>query len=71
VFESDQGALGGGLMMRTYLNMFSMAGPKTIDIRVHPNMPAGALLMTSRALPYPPSNVGCLLMLDRGVFVPE
>ena len=58
VFESDQGALGGGVVVRTYLNEFSMAGPKTIDIRIHPNMPAGALLMTSRTLPCPPSNVG-------------
>jgi hypothetical protein len=58
VFESEQGALGGGVMVRTYLNKFSMAGPKTIDIRVHPNMPAGSILMTSRTLPYPLSNVG-------------
>ena len=58
VFESEQGALGGGVMVRTYLNKFSMAGPKTIDIRVHPNMPAGTILMTSKTLPYPLSNVG-------------
>jgi hypothetical protein len=58
VFDADQGALGGGVMVRTYLNKFSMAGPKVLDIRVHPNMPAGALLMTSRTLPYPPSNGG-------------
>ena len=38
-------------MVRTYLNKFSMAGSKVLDIRVHPNMPAGALLMTSRTLP--------------------
>jgi hypothetical protein len=63
VFESDQGALGGGVMVRTYLNKFSMAGPKTIDIRVHPNMPAGALMMTSRTLPYPLSNVGNVMQV--------
>ena len=58
VFDADQGALGGGVMVRTYLNKFSMAGPKTLDIRVHPNMPAGTILMTARTLPYPLSNVG-------------
>jgi hypothetical protein len=58
VFDADQGALGGGVMVRTYLNKFSMAGPKVLDIRVHPNMPAGALLMTSKTLPFPLSNVG-------------
>ena len=63
VFDADQGALGGGVMVRTYLNKFSMAGPKVLDIRVHPNMPAGSLLMTSRTLPYPllepVGNVAC------------
>ena len=50
VFDANQGALWGGVMVRTYLNKFSMVGPKVLDIRVHPNMPAGALLMTSRTL---------------------
>jgi hypothetical protein len=55
--------LGGGVMVRTYLNKFSMAGPKVLDIRVHPNMPAGALLMTSKTLPYPLSNVGNVMQV--------
>ena len=63
VFESEQSALGGGIMVRTYLNKFSMAGPKTIDIRVHPNMPKGTILMTSKTLPYPLSNVGNVMQV--------
>ncbi len=63
VFDSEQGALGGGVMVRTYLNKFSMAGPKTLDIRVHPNMPAGMVLMTSKTLPYPLSNVGNVMQI--------
>ncbi|HUZ32909.1 MAG TPA: hypothetical protein VMV19_12525, partial [Xanthobacteraceae bacterium] len=63
VFDAEQGALGGGVMVRTYLNKFSMAGPKTLDIRVHPNMPAGTILMTSKTLPYPLSNVGNVMQL--------
>ena len=63
VFDSEQGALGGGVMVRTYLNKFSMAGPKTLDIRVHPNMPAGTVLMTSRTLPYPLSNIGNVMQI--------
>ncbi len=58
VFDAEQGALGGGVMVRTYLNKFSMAGPKILDIRVHPNMPAGTVLMTAKTLPYPLANVG-------------
>lgn len=57
VFESEQSALGGGVMVRTYLNRFSMAGAKTLDLRVHPNMPAGMILATSRTLPYPLANI--------------
>lgn len=58
VFESEQSALGGGVMVRTYLNKYSMGGPKVIDIRIHPNMPAGTILFTSKTIPYPLSGVG-------------
>lgn len=58
VFESQQDALGGGVMVRTYLNRFSMAGGSVVDVKVHPNMPAGTVLFTTRTLPYPLSNVG-------------
>lgn len=57
VFESVQDMIGGGIMVRTYLNRFSMAGGSTIDVRIHPNMPAGTVLMTSKSIPYPISGV--------------
>ena len=63
MFDAEQGALGGGVMVRTYLNKFSMAGPKTLDIRIHPNMPSGTVLMTSKTLPYPLSNVGNVMQI--------
>ena len=63
VFDADQSALGGGVVVRSYLNKFSMAGPKTLDIRIHPNMPAGTILMTSRTLPYPLSNIGNVMQV--------
>lgn len=63
VFESEQSALGGGVMVRTYLNKYSMSGAKVIDIRIHPNMPAGTILFTSRSLPYPVSNVGNVMQV--------
>jgi len=58
VFDSKQDFLGGGVMVRTYLNRFSMAGAATLDIRVHPNMPAGTILFDSKTIPYPLSGVG-------------
>jgi hypothetical protein len=51
VFESSQDLVGGGIMVRTYLNRFSMQGGSVIDIRVHPNMPAGTILMRRRHCP--------------------
>jgi hypothetical protein len=58
VFNAAQDAIGGGVMVRSYLNRFSMSGGSTLDIRVHPNLPAGTILMTSRTIPYPLSGVG-------------
>lgn len=63
VFESVQDAIGGGIMVRTYLNRFSMAGANIVDIRVHPNIPAGTLLMTSKTIPYPMSGVGNVIQI--------
>ena len=57
VFSAVQDAIGGGIMVRTYLNRFSMGGASTIDIRVHPNMPAGTILFDTMQLPYPLSGV--------------
>ena len=58
VFNPEQGAIAGGIMVATYLNRFSMAGANTLKVRLHPNMPPGTILMTTTRLPYPLSNVG-------------
>jgi hypothetical protein len=63
VFESSQNAIGGGIMVRTYLNRFSMQGGTVVDIKIHPNMPAGTLLMTTNILPYPLSGVGNVMQI--------
>ena len=63
VFDTSQALVGGGIMVRTYLNRFSMQGGSVLDIRVHPNMPAGTLLMTTGVLPYPLSGVGNLIQV--------
>lgn len=51
------GMIAGGIMVKEYLNRFSMAGGQVIPIRIHPNMPAGMILFTTKTLPYPLSNV--------------
>jgi len=63
VFNSEQGMIGGGVMVRTYLNRFSMQGGSVLDIKIHPNMPSGTLLMTTSQLPYPLSNVGNVMQI--------
>ncbi|ACK51956.1 conserved hypothetical protein, putative phage associated protein [Methylocella silvestris BL2] len=63
VFETAQDLIGGGIMVRTYLNRFSMQGGNVIDIRVHPNMPAGTILLTTKTLPYPLAGVGNVIQI--------
>ncbi len=63
VFTADQGAIGGGIMVATYKNKYSMAGAKSLDIKIHPNMPAGTILFVCRKLPYPLSNVGNVIQV--------
>lgn len=57
VFNADQGMVGGGIVVRSYLNKFGMNGAQEIAIRIHPNMPPGTILFTTNRLPYPLSNV--------------
>lgn len=63
VFQSVRDALGGGIMVSTYLNKFSMSGANTIDIKLHPNMPPGTVLMTAKTIPYPLNNVGNVMQI--------
>lgn len=63
VFNSEKDALGGGVMVRTYLNRFSMGAGMTLDVKVHPNIPAGTILFRTLKLPYPLSNVSNVLQI--------
>ncbi len=57
VFTADQSSLGGGVMVTSYRNKYSLDGAKEIPIRLHPNMPAGTMFFNSKNLPYPMANV--------------
>jgi len=63
VFEAAQDMVGGGIMVRTYLNRYSMQGGSAVDVRVHPNMPAGTILFTTKMLPYPLAGVGNVVQI--------
>jgi hypothetical protein len=63
VFNSEQGQIAGGNMVRSYLNKFAMDGAQEIPIRLHPNLPAGTILFTTNRLPYPLSNVQSVLRI--------
>ncbi len=62
-FNVDQGMIAGGVMVRSYLNKFSMSGAQEIPIKIHPNLPAGTILFTSNSIPYPLSNVGNVMQI--------
>lgn len=62
-FNVDQGMIAGGVMVRSYLNKFSMDGAQEIPIRIHPNMPAGTIMFTSNSIPYPLSGVGNVMQM--------
>lgn len=63
VFNADQGAIGGGIIVKEYLNKFAMDGNTMLKIRLHPNMPPGTILFTTDRLPYPLSNVTNILQM--------
>lgn len=63
IFDSRQDAIGGGVMVTTYKNKYSLAGAKSLDIKIHPNMPAGTMLFLTRKLPYPLANVGNVIQV--------
>ncbi|MGO9390653.1 hypothetical protein [Rhodoblastus sp.] len=63
IFDSQQDAIGGGVMVTTYKNKYSLAGAKSLDIKIHPNMPPGTMLFLTRKLPYPLANVGNVMQV--------
>jgi hypothetical protein len=64
VFATEPGkVVGGAVITRSYLNKFSMDGNTELEIRLHPNMPAGTMLFTTKRLPYPLSNVTNILQM--------
>ena len=63
VFDVQQGKIMGGTIALSYLNKFGLSAGaeygqgKEIPIRIHPNLPAGTILMTTSKLPYKLNNV--------------
>ncbi|MCX7178271.1 MAG: hypothetical protein NTX56_05655 [Proteobacteria bacterium] len=57
VFNADPTKIAGGIKVVSYWNKFGMNGASDVQIRIHPNMPPGTILFTTKTLPYPLSNV--------------
>jgi len=49
--------LAAGVTIGFYLNKFGIGGPQLIDVKLHPNVPPGTIVMTTKKLPYPNTNV--------------
>ena len=63
VFTVDQGNIKGGVMVRSYLNPFSMDGAQEIPIKIHPNLPPGTIQFDCDQIPYSLSGVATLKRL--------
>jgi hypothetical protein len=63
VFSTDQGNVKGGVMVRSYLNPFSMDGAQEIPIKIHPNLPPGTIQFDCDEIPYSLSGVATLKRL--------
>ena len=46
-----------GAVVGSYLNKFSLGGGTLIQVRLHPNIPAGMMIFRRKSAPYPISNV--------------
>jgi hypothetical protein len=57
IFASDASKIAGGIATATYRNKFSMNGAQDIKLRLHPNMPAGMCLFTTKTIPYPLNEI--------------
>jgi hypothetical protein len=61
---TDMGGISGGIAVVTYRNKFAMDGAQTITLHLHPNMPAGMILLTSKTIPYPMDGVASVIEMD-------
>lgn len=57
MINSNQGNITGGDLVTTYLNKFTMNGAKSLDVKLHPNLPAGTIMFDTERLPYPLPSV--------------
>ena len=63
-FVNEPGKVtAGAVVVRSYLNKFAMDGNTELQIKLHPNMPAGTILFTTARLPYPLSNVSNVMQM--------
>lgn len=61
--SAEQGAMMGGLIVKSYLNKYGQGGNKVINIEIHPNMPQGMILFTADTVPYPLSGTANLMQI--------
>lgn len=54
---NGQGEIVGGSLVTRYLNKYAMEGARPVNIRLHPNMPAGWIFGNITHVPYPNANV--------------
>jgi hypothetical protein len=62
-FIGGDGKLQGGAQWQRYINPIGF-GPEYLNIRVHPFLPQGTMLITTKQVPYPLSNVRQIVKMN-------
>ena len=62
-FQDSEGNVRAGARVRTYTNPIGY-GPSDLNLRVHPFLPQGTLLFTTKQVPYPLSNVRQIMKMN-------
>ena len=63
VFNTDQKGIIIGTGVKSYTNPFAMGGTKDLEIKLHPSLPAGTMVFTSKTIPYKLPNVAVPLRM--------
>ena len=56
-FATAQDGVTGGIDVKSYLNPFGRGGNQNINLEIHPDIPPGTMLFTTRQIPYPMNGI--------------
>jgi hypothetical protein len=55
--------LVGGRVIESYVNKYALWGSNVVRVNLHPNIPPGTILFTTREIPYKLANIRNILQI--------